>query len=205
MYTPDKMKMKNQEDITKFISTYSFGLLVSPSLTGTHLPFVFNPHEGENGALYGHIAKANPHWKELENQNVLVVFTGPHAYISPTWYESIHAVPTWNYTAVHCYGVTKFLNYEETKLALEELVNKYEPGLMKNTELMPEEYLSKQQQAIIGFKIIINEIHAKEKLGQHKNQGDQKGVFTALQASKTEDNKKLANYMKVRCIGTGES
>ncbi|WP_340611512.1 FMN-binding negative transcriptional regulator [Xenorhabdus bharatensis] len=204
MYTPHKMKMKDREDIAKFISNYSFGLLVSPSLAGTHLPLVLSPDEGEYGTLYGHISKANPHWKELENQPVLAVFTGPHAYISPTWYESEHAVPTWNYTAVHCYGVTKFLNSNETQSTLEELVNKYEPGLMNNTELMPEEYLNKQRQAIVGFKIIITEIHAKEKLGQHKNQGDQRGVFTALKESKMPDSKELANYMKKRNIGTGE-
>ncbi|WP_446469117.1 FMN-binding negative transcriptional regulator [Xenorhabdus stockiae] len=204
MYTPHKMQMQDREDITKFISTYSFGLLVSPSLTGTHLPLVLNPDEGEYGTLYGHISKANPHWKELENQPVLAVFTGPHAYISPTWYESEHAVPTWNYTAVHCYGVTKFLNGNETQSALEDLVNKYEPGLMNNTELMPEEYLNKQRQAIVGFKIIITKIDAKEKLGQHKNQGDQRGVFSSLKESKIPDNKELANYMKVRNVGTGE-
>ncbi|MCC8367452.1 FMN-binding negative transcriptional regulator [Xenorhabdus sp. PB61.4] len=204
MYTPHKMQMQDREDITKFISTYSFGLLVSPSLAGTHLPLVLNPDEGEYGTLYGHISKANPHWKELENQPVLAVFTGPHAYISPTWYESEHAVPTWNYTAVHCYGVTKFLNGNETQSALKDLVNKYEPGLMNNTELMPEEYLNKQRQAIVGFKITITKIDAKEKLGQHKNQGDQRGVFSALKESKMPDNKELANYMKIRNVGTGE-
>ncbi|WP_208612215.1 FMN-binding negative transcriptional regulator [Xenorhabdus beddingii] len=136
-------------------------------------------------------------------QRALVVFTGPHAYISPTWYESAHAVPTWNYTAVHCYGVTKILSDEDTKLALEALVNQYEIGLIENTELMPEKFLSKQRQAIVGFKIIIDEIQAKEKLGQHKNQGDQNGVFTTLSESKRADNKALANYMKMRDIGTG--
>ncbi|PHM38794.1 FMN-binding negative transcriptional regulator [Xenorhabdus innexi] len=204
MHTPRKMQMKDREDITQFISAYSFGLLVSPSLTGTHLPLVLNPDEGEHGTLYGHISKANSHWKELDNQRVLVVFTGPHAYISPTWYESEQAVPTWNYTAVHCYGVTKFLNNLETQSALEDLVNKYEPGLMNNTELMPEEYVNKQRQAIVGFKIVITEIHAKEKLGQHKNQGDQKGVFTALSKSKMPDNKELADYMEKHNIGTGK-
>ncbi|MBI6550410.1 FMN-binding negative transcriptional regulator [Xenorhabdus lircayensis] len=204
MYIPHKMKMTDKDNITEFISTYSFGLLVSSSLTGTHIPFVFNPDEGDRGILYGHVAKANPHWKELEEQRVLVVFTGPHTYISPTWYESAHAVPTWNYTAVHCYGVTKILSDDETKLALEALVNKYEIGLVKNTELMPEEFLNKQRQAIVGFKIIIDEIQAKEKLGQHKSRGDQNGVFTALSESKSIDDKELANYMKIRNIGTGE-
>ncbi|MBD2797066.1 FMN-binding negative transcriptional regulator [Xenorhabdus sp. 18] len=204
MYIPRKMKMAGKDNITEFISTYSFGLLVSSSLTGTHIPFVFNPDEGDKGVLYGHIAKANPHWKELEKQRVLVVFTGPHTYISPTWYESENAVPTWNYTAVHCYGVTKILSGDETKLALESLVNKYENGLTENTQLMPEEFLNKQRQAIVGFKIIIDEIQAKEKLGQHKSLSDQRGVYTSLSESSRADDKKLANYMKIRNIGTGK-
>ncbi|SFN55030.1 FMN-binding negative transcriptional regulator [Xenorhabdus japonica] len=203
MYIPRKMKMTEKNNITEFISTYSFGLLVSSSLTGTHIPFVFNPNEGDHGVLYGHVAKANPHWKELEEQRVLVVFTGPHTYISPIWYESENAVPTWNYTAVHCYGVTKILGDDETKLALEALVNKYEANLIENTTLMPKEFLSKQRQAIVGFKIIIDEIQAKEKLGQHKSLGDQNGVFTALKESERDNDKELANYMKMRNIGTG--
>ncbi|MDX7998364.1 FMN-binding negative transcriptional regulator [Xenorhabdus sp. Reich] len=204
MYIPRKMIMTGKDNITEFISTYSFGLLISSSLTGTHLPFVFNPDEGENGVLYGHVARANHHWKELDEQRVLVVFTGPHAYISPTWYESTHAVPTWNYTAIHCYGVTKILSDNETKLALEALVNQYEPKLNKNTDLMPEAFLTKQRQAIVGFKIIIDEIQAKEKLGQHKSQDDQNGVFTTLSESKRTDDKELADYMKARNLGTGK-
>ncbi|MDX7989851.1 FMN-binding negative transcriptional regulator [Xenorhabdus littoralis] len=204
MYIPRMMMMTGKDNITEFISTYSFGLLISSSLTGTHLPCVFNPDEGENGVLYGHVARANHHWKELDEQRVLVVFTGPHAYISPTWYESTHAVPTWNYTAIHCYGVTKILSDDETKLALEALVNQYEPKLNKNTDLMPEAFLTKQRQAIVGFKIIIDEIQAKEKLGQHKSQDDQNGVFTTLSESKRTDDNELADYMKARNLGTGK-
>ncbi|PHM54257.1 FMN-binding negative transcriptional regulator [Xenorhabdus hominickii] len=140
----------------------------------------------------------------MEKQRVLVVFTGSHTYISPTWYESIHAVPTWNYTAVHCYGVTKILNDDEIKLALAALMNQYETDLIKNTELMPEEYLSKLRQAIVEFKVIIDEIQAKEKLDQHKSVDDQNGVFTALSENKRADDKELANYMKVHNIGTGK-
>ncbi|MBC8952935.1 FMN-binding negative transcriptional regulator [Xenorhabdus sp. PB62.4] len=204
MYIPKKMEITDQNSVSTFIINNSFGLLISPSLIGTHLPFVFAPKEGKRGVLYGHVAKANQHWKEFDGQRVLVVFTGPHAYISPTWYKAQHAVPTWNYSAVHCYGVAEILGNEETKLSMETLVNTFEPNLIENKELMPDSYLNQKMQAIVGFKIWLDEIQAKEKLGQHRSQDDQRGVYTALENSTQSDNVKLANYMKKRHIGTGD-
>ncbi|CDH26812.1 FMN-binding negative transcriptional regulator [Xenorhabdus bovienii] len=144
MYIPKKMEMTGQNSVSTFIINNSFGLLISPSLIGTHLPFVFAPEEGKMRVLYGHVAKANQHWKEFDGQRVLVVFTGPHAYISPTWYKAQHAVPTWNYSAVHCYGVAEILGNEETKLVMETLVNTFEPNLVENKELMPDSYFNQK-------------------------------------------------------------
>lgn len=204
MYTPKKMVMADSENIAAFIAGNSFGLMVSPSLTATHLPFVFYPDEGTRGMLYGHVARANPHWKELEGQQVLVAFTGPHAYISPTWYQATEAVPTWNYAAVHCYGTVEMLDAEETERAMKVLVNTFEPGLMEKRQLMPAEFVSKKRQAIVAFKIRLDDIQAKEKLGQHRSEDDQRGVLAALESSPRTDNQQLADYMKTRRVGTGE-
>ncbi|ANS44774.1 FMN-binding negative transcriptional regulator [Serratia inhibens] len=204
MYTPKKMIMADSENIATFIAGNSFGLMVSPSLTATHLPFVFHPDEGTKGMLYGHVARANPHWKELEGQQVLVAFTGPHAYISPTWYQAQEAVPTWNYAAVHCYGTVEMLDAEETERAMQVLVNTFEPGLMEKRQLMPAEFVSKKRQAIVAFKIRLDDIQAKEKLGQHRSEDDQRGVLAALESSPRADNQQLADYMKTRRVGTGE-
>ena len=204
MYTPKKMIMADSENIATFIAGNSFGLMVSPSLTATHLPFVFHPDEGNRGMLYGHVARANPHWKELEGQQVLVAFTGPHAYISPTWYQAPEAVPTWNYAAVHCYGTVEMLDAEETERAMKVLVNTFEPGLMEKRQLMPAEFVSKKRQAIVAFKIRLDDIQAKEKLGQHRSEDDQRGVLAALENSPRTDNQQLADYMKTRRVGTGE-
>ena len=87
MYIPRKMVMNEEDSARRFIAAYPFGLMVSPSLAATHLPFILDPQEGEKGALSG--------------QRVLVVFSGPHTYISPRWYPPKEAVPTWNYAAVH--------------------------------------------------------------------------------------------------------
>lgn len=154
--------------------------------------------------LYGHVARANPHWKELEGQQVLVAFTGPHAYISPTWYQAPEAVPTWNYSAVHCYGTVEMLDAEETERAMKVLVNTFEPGLMEKRQLMPAEFVSKKRLAIVAFKIRLDDIQAKEKLGQHRSEDDQRGVLAALESSPRTDNQQLADYMKTRRVGTGE-
>ena len=127
MFIPKHNKMDNLSVAHDFIDEFSFGLVVSNSLTGTHLPFVLHKNEGEMGTLYTHCAKANSHWKELDSTEALIVFTGPHSYISPSWYAKSPGVPTWNYSAVHVYGTVSLLNDSETLDVVEEVVHKYEP------------------------------------------------------------------------------
>jgi transcriptional regulator len=99
MYVPTAFAETDEDKLHQFIETYSFGLLVSThggEPFATHLPFILDRHAGSHGTLVGHMARANPHWHDLEGQMVLAIFSGPHAYISPTWYESENVVPTWN-------------------------------------------------------------------------------------------------------------
>lgn len=203
MYTPKNMAMTDQQAITGFITQNSFGLMVSSSLNATHIPFVLDATVGEKGVLYGHVSRANPHWQEIKNQRVLVVFSGAHSYISPTWYNAKPAVPTWNYAAVHCYGVASLLSDAETQVILDRLVAQYEPNLLQDKQIMPDDYQQKLRQGIVGFKIVIDEIQAKEKLGQHKSMDDQQGVFNGLSASANTDASQLAHYMEQRDIGKG--
>lgn len=203
MYTPPKMLMADQDAVASFITQNSFGLIVSNSLNATHLPFVLDAAEGEKGILYGHFSRANPHWQDIENQRVLVVFSGAHSYISPTWYDAKPAVPTWNYAAVHCYGIAALLSDAETQAILNRLVGQHEPKLLQDKQTMPDDYQQKLRQGIVGFKIVIDEIHAKEKLGQHRSISDQQGVFSGLNASPHADAAQLAHYMDQRDIGRG--
>jgi len=203
MYIPKSSEMTEDQAIRALISDNSFGVLISDDLTATHLPFIYDSEEGKRGCLYGHFAGANPHWKALENQRVLVIFSGPHSYISPTWYRSKPAVPTWNYAAVHCYGTLIPLNDEENEQAMNTLVEKYEPELLDAPDIMPPDYQLKLRQAVVGFKILVDEIHAKEKLGQHRKAADQEGVFSALRESNHADAKALASYMEKRKLGVG--
>lgn len=203
MYIPKNMEMTEAEAINTFISNYGFGILISPDLTATHLPLIYTREEGKHGCLYGHFGRANPHWEVAMNQRVVVIFNGPHSYISPTWYSSKPAVPTWNYAAIHCYGTLEPLSEEENEQAMNQLVAKYEPELFDMPELMPKDYQSRLRQAVVGFKVVVDDIHAKEKLGQHRKPEDQKGVFSALSRGDHPDAVALSAYMKKRGLGVG--
>lgn len=203
MYIPKNMEMSEDDAIKTFISDYGFGVLVSDDLTATHLPFIYESEEGTLGSLYGHFGRANAHWQVSENQRVMVIFNGPHSYISPTWYGTKPAVPTWNYAAVHCYGVLELLSEQENEKAMNQLIAKYEPELLNAPETMPEDYQSKLRQAVVGFKIVVDDIHAKEKLGQHRKIEDQKGVFSALSEGFHPDGVALSAYMRKRNLGIG--
>ncbi|WP_028024028.1 FMN-binding negative transcriptional regulator [Enterovibrio calviensis] len=203
MYIPSKIKMDDPSIVHDFIDEFGFGLIVSKSLTGTHIPFVLHKNEGENGTLYAHCAKVNSHWKEFDNAEVLVVFTGPHSYISPSWYAKSPGVPTWNYSAVHAYGVVSLLDDEETLNAIEEVVKKYEPELLVKRDIVTDEFRDKLLSGIVGFKIELSKIEGKLKLGQQRKKEDQVGVFDALSNSSDLDNLALANHMKKLNVGVG--
>jgi len=205
MYIPKNMALDDKQAIAELIADFGFGLLISPTLEATHLPLLYEPAGDGQGYLYGHMAKANEHWKQLDGQQVLVVFSGPHSYISPTWYANGPAVPTWNYAAVHCIGRVEILEDNGTATAIQKLMQKYEPNLLADKALMPEEYIDKLSQEIVGFRVIVGSIQAKEKLGQHRKREDQMGVYHALTQSASAESRALAEYMLNRNIGTGQN
>jgi len=203
MYIPKNLEINDPAVIRELIAEYGFGVLVSADLNATHLPLIYEPGHGDLGCLFGHVAKSNTHWRGAEKQRVLVIFQGPHAYISPSWYVTKPAVPTWNYAAVHCYGYLQLLNDEESQKAMTQLIIKYEPELLSQSDIMPDAYQAQLRHGVVGFKITIDEIHAKEKLGQHRKTEDQLGVFTELQKSENLDALSLSAYMTKRKVGIG--
>lgn len=203
MFVPPKFVLTEQQAITDLINENSFGLVVSSELEATHLPFHYKEQEGKLGCLYGHFARANKHWQLAQEKNVLVVFSGPHSYISPTYYQHQPAVPTWNYTAVHCYGKLTLLDNHQTSEMMDDLVAQYEPKLNQDKDTMPDDYRQKLQQAVVGFKISLTGIQAKEKLGQHKKAEDQAAVYQALKQSPYTEAQELATYMEQRELGLG--
>ncbi|WP_285162628.1 FMN-binding negative transcriptional regulator [Shewanella goraebulensis] len=204
MYIPKKLAIQSVEQMHDFIDEFSFAVVTTADLTASHLPLLLKREEGEFGTLYGHLAKANNHWKSMDMQTLLVVFSGPHGYISPTWYDSYPAVPTWNYAAVHIKGEVTLTDEETTLQILTDTVKTYESNLLTPLDasdaeqqgFIPEDYKDKLSKAIIGFKITITEIEGKLKLGQHRSDADQQGVITGLSLSQRFDDKALLAYTK---------
>jgi len=187
MYVPTSFREENPGKLQEFIKTYNFGTICSGSdgdLKASHLPFLLEEKAGGQGKLTGHMAKANDHWQSLAGKEVLVVFQGPHAYISPAWYEEPDTVPTWNYVAAHVYG--KYVPVtEEGKLReiLEKMVGFYETGMPEpwNMESLSKPFLEKMLKAIVGFEIDIQRIEGKWKLSQNHPEARRQKVVRALQ------------------------
>ena len=208
MYMPPKMKMSSTEQAHQFIENVSFGLIVSQSLEASHLPFLLKKEQGDMGTLYCHFARANGHWKNLDGNKVLITFNGPHAYISPSWYASSPAVPTWNYAAVHVYGKVELLDAAQTLDVAIQSMDKYEPAQAQvrhdsEPDLATSEYQTKLSKAIVGCKIVISQIDGKLKLGQQRKQQDQLGVVKGLAAENDHNSQALLSFMQKTGIGVG--
>lgn len=203
MFIPNSFKMTELADKHQFIKEFGFGVVISfeNNLSATHLPFILDTDEGEQGVLYAHCAKANPHWKSIDGANVLVIFTGPHSYISPSWYTTKSAVPTWNYTAVHAYGVASLLAPQDTVKAVDQVVKKYEPQLLIDRNIVTDPLKHKMLAGIVGFKIELTKLEGQLKLGQNRSKDDQAGIYSALNRSSNYDDLALAKYMQKLGMG----
>ncbi|PAY12332.1 FMN-binding negative transcriptional regulator [Bacillus sp. 7705b] len=202
MHIPKYYKVTNVDDIWDFVQNNSFGTIVTTAQgkpIATHLPLQLMK-EGDTYYITGHIAYGNPQWRTFETcEDVLVMFQGPHAYISSSWYEKEN-VPTWNYQAVHVYGTASILNEEELKHDLTMLLQKYE----KNREnpvlwdkLSPQ-LLESQLKGIVGFKMKVEEIQASYKLSQNRNEKDYMNIIDQLRNEGNPNSKQMAELMEKR-------
>jgi len=194
MYIPDHFSWQDKEEIFLFIESYNFGQIVSygpAGLNATHLPFLIEK-QGEEITLYGHFARTNDHWQKINDQQAMAIFQGPHAYVSPVWYET-SGVPTWNYLAVHVYGEIELVEKNE---ALHDIVL----GLSDKHEKHRQEpwipdYGNNMLNAIVGFKMTATEIQAKQKLSQNKSDNDRSGIIRGLIEGGSENEMIIANWM----------
>ncbi|WP_428224682.1 FMN-binding negative transcriptional regulator [Flavobacterium sp.] len=197
MYIPDLFKNENQKEITDFLHKNAFAILINQTngkLWGTHTPLFF---EAERNCFSGHIAKENPQASSLKDgDEVLAIFTGPHTYISSSWYDHEN-VPTWNYIAVHVYGKIRILNYEETVASLKLLVNKYE-SKQENPLRMEDlsEKTIRQARGVVAFEIEITEIQAKKKLSQNRDDKNYQTIIQHLDKSTEISDLQIAEEMK---------
>jgi transcriptional regulator len=186
VYIPKAFEENRQDVLHAFIQQYSFGIVVSQGTEGiiaTHLPLLLEPEWGPLGTLSGHVARANPHWRSMESgEELLAIFQGPHAYISPSWYEARLSVPTWNYVAVHAYGRPRLIE-DATSLRglLERLVVTHEASFDRPWPFdLPQDYVEQMMRAIVGFEIEITRLEGKYKLGQNRTSTDQAGAIAGL-------------------------
>ena len=198
MYIPKYFRITDNETINKIIDTYSFATVISQHNNepyATHLPLVLNKMEN---ALYGHFARPNKQWTDIENQSVLVIFQGPHCYISPTWYETSNTVPTWNYVSVHVYGKLEIISDEKESMnSLRGLVSKYEPGDSPyHLNDVEPDVINALNKGIVPFKIHISRIEAKGKLSQNHSKERKQLVIGKLENSPGENEKQIASLMR---------
>ena len=198
MYIPKHFQLKDEEIIYDFIEKYSFATLFSQhngEPYATHLPLTLN--KGEN-ALYGHFARPNEQWKDIEYQQVLVVFQGPHCYISPSWYETTMAVPTWNYVSIHLYGKMEIVEDQKVIFdSLNDMVKKYEsPDSPYNLIDVDSSFIEGMSKGIVAFKIKITKIEAKAKLSQNHPVERQELIIKNLENTSQQDNIQVASLMK---------
>jgi len=203
MYIPKYYKVTDVNEIEDFIHANSFATLVTTKQgipIATHLPLMFHK-KGEDTYLTGHMAYGNPQWKTFETcGDVLVMFQGPHAYISSSWYAHEN-VPTWNYQAVHIYGQATILEKEELVEDLTMLLEKYEKNREKPVlwDNLSPELLEKEMKGIVGFKIKIDKIQAAYKLSQNRNEVDCSNIIDQLKNEETPNSQQMADLMEQRC------
>lgn len=202
MYVLPAFRIEDLPELHGFMRQYPFATLVSGAPPdATHLPITLDPSRGELGTLLGHVARGNRQWETLESAGeVLVIFHGPHAYVSPTWYETQLAVPTWNYAAVHVYGRVRLQDEAELRSTLEQLARTFEDGRPQPWSLdsVPDDWLEKLMRGIVGFEVEITRLQGKYKLGQNRSAADQEGVLAALSASSHPEDRALAAFQAAR-------
>ncbi|MDB6016325.1 MAG: FMN-binding negative transcriptional regulator [Pedosphaera sp.] len=212
MYIPSAFRVEDVAKLIAFIQRYNFATLITcdgAAPFASHLPMLFYPGAGCHGTLVSHMARANPQWQNFASgREVLVVFQGPHSYISPSWYKTEPAVPTWNYVAVHAYGIPKVLDQPERVLSiLHDTILVHESSFERPWPgTLPNEYRDKLIQNIVAFEISLTRIEGKFKLGQNRSAADLKGVFDALSSSDDAEHHALAKIMAAECdIGKNAS
>jgi len=205
MYVPAHFDASDVGFCHDVIRAHPFASITTGGATGellaSHLPFVLDADRGPRGTLIAHLARANPHHDELaRGAMALVVFTGPHAYVSPTWYETQPAVPTWNYCVVHAYGVARFLDEPATVRYLSRLASQFETAGDKAWRLdaLEADYRIKMTRGIVAFEIEIGRLQGKAKLSQNRSDIDVTHVIEALEASAAPGDVELSRWMRRR-------
>ena len=203
MYTPKFNQVSDRAILIEAMQAYSFAIVIGPldsssetaAHHATHLPLGVKD-EGPHGSLEGHFAKANRHWQSLANRETLVVFPGPHSYVSPSLYDEELSVPTWNYVAIHAYGTLELIEDDPGKDALlAGLIQANDPAYSEQWRNLPDGFRRTMLAGIVGFRIPITRIEGKFKISQNRPEGDRRAVYAAHSAG-ISDQQQLASWMR---------
>jgi len=204
VYLPPAFTETRQQVLVAHIERHEFGLLMSHGTTGviaSHIPFLVE-RDGDELHLLGHLARPNPQVDDLrQGKEVLAIFSGPHAYISPNWYAAGPAVPTWNYVDVHAYGTARVIEDSNwLRSLLVRLSDRHEAGSPTpwRMEKLPEPYLRGMLKGIIGFDIAVTRLEGKYKLSQNRPAVDRPLIIAALERREDPDSHAVARRMRER-------
>lgn len=198
MYTAPYFKNDNTAEVKDFIRKNSFAILVNKTqdkLWASHIPLLLSD---DSTTLHGHVAKANPQWKNFTDaEEVLAIFTGPHAYISPSWYDHEN-VPTWNYIAAHVYGTINLIEGDSLYQFLKKLVDHYESNSASpvSLEKMSPDFVRNSMKGLVGFEITITNIEAANKLSQNRDHQNYHHIIDQLEKRGDHQSHEIATAMK---------
>lgn len=199
MYIPKNFLATDRNEVLDFMKRYSFATLISVENKlpiATHLPFVVS-ERGQDVVLTAHFARANPQWQRIAEGKVLVIFTQPHAYISPKNYDHELNVPTWNYIAVHAYGTVRLLpDLKQTLNVLEATIINYESGYQAQWDSLDEAYKLKMIKGIVAFELTVTDLQAKKKLSQNRTETEKTNIINELSQAESSHERDLAEYMR---------
>src|SRR5262245_29746846 len=203
MYVPAYFTETDLGKLHEAIERSSFATLVSAGTGGqaaSHLPLLLERTSGSSGTLLGHMARANRQWDVAAGQEVLAIFSGPHGYVSPQWYEASGVVPTWNYVAVHAYGRLELIENEaEVESLLTRMVEVYEAAQPQPWRLHePAAFVSRMIRQIVAFRLPIARLEGKWKLNQNRPAEQRERVIAALSRQADENSREIARLMRER-------
>lgn len=208
MYIPPSFRIDDASKLSEFMDAHSFATLVTCSHGipfATHLPMRHYRDDEGRTTLVSHMARANPQWKHFSAASeVLTIFSGPHAYVSPSWYAADNAVPTWNYAAAHVYGTPTVLKDHVRIVAmLADTVHFYEQTFSRPWPgILPDELRDQLIDAIVAFEIRVTRMEGKFKLSQNRSADDIAGVYKALSTSKRHGDRELSGLMASEGLGS---
>jgi len=204
MYSPPYNRVEDRAELLAFLRANNFPLLVTGTggtLHGSHLPATVHEKDGVI-FLDMHMAKSNAQWKEFFDDEVMVVFSGPHAYVSPRWYEDEERVPTWNYAAVHAYGLPKLIEDRKVKHKNQrQLVEILDPQWLPKFDALRPEYVEKMLDGIVNFEIEVARLETRWKLSQNRSRREQELIAAALEGSRDSVERELAALTRRHLVG----